>query len=109
MSFTKNPKKELVATFYPHFSLPCDAMLPWVWNHPNMVGWTLFTWIVFDLFMLALKNQPTWLRENNWMSMLIIRDTTYLIKGNTYGIRYKFLVVMLNLCATFMISLVVLK
>src|SRR4051794_29174565 len=78
---------------------------PWVWNHPNMVGWTCFTWIVFDQFALALKTQPPWLRENHWMSMLIILGTAYLRKGNTYGIKYKFLIAMLNLCATFMISL----
>src|SRR4051812_40758389 len=83
--------------------------LPWVWNHPNMEGWTCFTWIVFDQFVLALKTQPTWLRENHWMNMLIICGTAYLRKGNTYGTKYKFLIAMLNLCATFMISLVVLK
>src|SRR3954462_11907869 len=55
--------------------------LPWVWNHPNMEGWTCFTWIVFDQFVLALKTQPTWLRENHWMSMLIIRGAAYLIKN----------------------------
>src|SRR3954462_5229059 len=54
---------------------------PWVWNHPNMVGWTCFTWLVFDPFVLALKTQPTWLRENHWMSMLITRGTAYLRKG----------------------------
>src|ERR1041385_2420558 len=83
--------------------------LQWVWSHPNMVGWTCFTWIVFDQFVLVLKTQPTWLRENHWMIMLIIRGTAYLRKGNTYGIKYKFIIAMLNLCATFMISLSVLK
>src|SRR3954468_19849534 len=81
----------------------------WVQNHPNMVGWTPFTWIIFDLFVLALKTQPTWLRENHWMSMLIIRDTSYLRKGNTYGIKYKILIAMLSLCATFMILLAALE
>src|ERR1044071_95289 len=81
---------------------------PWVMNHPNMVGWTCFTWIVFDQFVLALKTRPTWLSENHWMSMLIIRGTAYLRKGNTYGIKYMFLIAMLNFCATFMILLVVL-
>src|ERR1041385_4855589 len=51
---------------------------PWVWNHPNMVGWACFTWVVFDQFVLALKTQPTWLRENHWVSMLIIHNTAYL-------------------------------
>src|SRR3954462_9872121 len=83
--------------------------LPWVWNHPNMVGWTCFTWFVSNLFVLALKTQLTWLRENHWMSMLIIRDTVYLRKGNTYGIKYKLLIAMMNLCATFMILLAALK
>src|ERR1044071_2900778 len=68
----------------------------------------IFTWIVFDQFVLALKTQPTWLRENHWMSMLIIRGTAYLRKGNIYGIKYMFLIAMLNFCATIMILLVVL-
>src|ERR1041384_2281990 len=79
--------------------------LPWVLNHPNMEGWTCFTWLVFEQFVLALKTQPTWLREDHWMSMLIIRGTAYHRKGNTYGIKYKFLIAMLNLYATFMILL----
>src|SRR3954468_19918498 len=83
--------------------------LPWLWNHPNMVGWTCSTWIVFDQFLLALKTQPTWLRENHWMSLLIIRDTAYLRKGNTYGTKYKLLIVMLSPFATFMILLDALK
>ena len=78
---------------------------PWVLNHPNMEGWTCFTWLVFDQFVLALKTQPTWLREDHLMSMLIIRGTAYLRKGNTYGIKYKFVIAMLNLYATFMILL----
>ena len=78
---------------------------PWVWNHPNMVGWTCFTWLVFDQFVLAIKTQPTWLRENHWMSILITRGIAYLRKGNTNGIKYKFLIAMLNLYATFMILL----
>src|SRR3954470_10633444 len=83
--------------------------LPWVWNHPNMEGWTCFTWIVFDQFVLELKTQPTWLRENHWMSMLIIRDTAYLRKGNTYWIKYILLIAMLSVCATFMILLAVIE
>ena len=79
--------------------------LPWMLNHQNMVGWTCFTWIVFEQFMLALKNQPTWLRENHWVSMLIIRDTAYLSKGNTYGTKYKLLIAMPSPFATFMILL----
>src|ERR1041385_2001376 len=92
------------------FVLLCLVMLssPWVLSHPNMVGWTCFTWIVFDQFVLKLKIQPTWLRENHWMSTLIIRGTAYLRKGNTYGIKYMFLIAMLNFCATIMILLVVL-
>src|SRR4051812_25495762 len=92
---------------YQKYLLPCLLMLslPWVLNHPNMVGWTCFTWIVFGQFVLALKNQPTWLRENHWMSMLIIRGTAYLRKGNTYGTKYKFLIAMLSVYATFMILL----
>src|SRR3954469_14508947 len=82
--------------------------LPWVWNHPNMVGWTCSTWIVFDQFVLALKTQPTCLRENHWMSMLIIRDTACLRKGNTYGTKYKLLIAMLSVYATFIILLDVL-
>src|SRR4051812_5787681 len=83
--------------------------LPWVWNHKNMAGWISFTWIVFDQFVLALKTQLTWLRENHWMSMLIICDTAYLGMGNTYGIKYKLLIAMLNPCAPFMILLVALE
>src|SRR3954467_12845959 len=82
---------------------------PWVRNHPDMVRWTLFTWIVFDQFVLVLKTQPTWLRENHWMSMLIICDTVYLRKGNPYGIKYKLIIAMLNICAIFMIFLAALK
>ena len=41
--------------------------------------------------------------------MLILRGTAYLRKGNTYGIKYKFLIAMLSLCAKFMILIVVLK
>src|SRR4051812_29648602 len=76
---------------YQKYQLPCLLMLslPWVLKHPNMVGWTCFTWIVFDQFVLALKTQLTWLRENHWMSMLIIRGTVYLRNGNTYGTKYK--------------------
>src|SRR3954471_22210993 len=83
--------------------------LPWLWNHPIVEGWTCFTWIIFDQFVLVIKTQPTWLRENHWMSMLIIRGTAYLRKGNTYGSKYKFLIAMLNLCAIFMILLAALK
>src|SRR3954464_8582557 len=83
--------------------------LPWVWNHPNMVGWTCLTWIIFDQFVLALKTQQTWLNESHWMSMLIIRGAAYLRKGNTYGVKYKFLIAMLSVYATFMILLVALK
>src|SRR3954471_17525778 len=83
--------------------------LPWVRNHPNMVGWTFFTWIVFDLFVLALKTEPNWLRKNYWMSMLIIRDTAYLRKGNTYWIKYILLIAMLSVCVTFMILLAALE
>ena len=39
------------------------------------------------------------------MSMLIIRGNVYLRKGNTYGIKYKFLIAMLSVYATFMILL----
>src|SRR4051812_44419467 len=67
-----------------------------------------FTWIVFDQFVLVLKTQLTWLRENHWMSTLIIRDTVYLRKGNTYGTKYKLLIAMLSVYATFMILLDVL-
>ena len=74
-----------------------------------MVGWTLFTWIVFDPYVLVLKTQLAWLRENHWMSMLILRDTAYLRKGNTYGTKYKLLIAMLSLCAKFMILLAALK
>src|ERR1041385_7359458 len=91
----KNQKNQLLSYA---FVFVCLLMLslPWVCNHPNMVGWTCFTWIVFDQFVLALKNQPTWLRENHWMGTLIIWDTAYLIKGNTNGIKYKFLIAMLS-------------
>src|ERR1041384_5936931 len=82
---------------------------PWVWSHPNMVGWTCFTWIIFDQFVLALKTEPTWLRENHWMGMLIIRDTAYLKKGNTYWIKYMLLISMLSVCDTFMILLAALE
>src|SRR3954467_983211 len=78
---------------------------PWVMNHPNMVGWTCFTWIVFDQFVLALKTRPTWLRENHWMSMLIICGTAYLRKGHTFGTKYKLLIAMLSVYATFIILL----
>ena len=61
-SYMKNVKKYLLP-----FVFVCLLMLslPWVWNHPNMEGWTCFTWIVFDQFVLALKTQPTWLREKS--------------------------------------------
>ena len=55
----------------------------------------------------VLKTQPTWLRENHWMSMLITRGTAYLRKGNAYGIKYKFPIAMLNFYATFIILLLV--
>src|SRR4051812_47181004 len=74
-----------------------------------MAGWTLFTWIVFDLFFLALKTQLTWLRENHWISILTLCDTAYLIKGSTYGLKYNILIAMLSPCATFMILLAALK
>src|SRR3954465_8143289 len=92
---------------YQKYLLPCLLMLSlrWVLNHPNIVGWTCFTWLVFDQFVLALKTQPTWLRENHCMTMLITCGTAYLRKGNTYGIKYKFHIAMLNLYATFMILL----
>src|SRR4051812_46714489 len=92
---------------YQKYLLPCLLMLslPWVLNHPNMVGWTCFTWLVFDQFVLAIKTQPIWLRENHWMSMLITRGTAYLRKGNTYGTKYKLLIAMLSVYATFMILL----
>ena len=67
------------------------------------------TWIVFGLIVLVLKTQLAWLRKNHWMSMLILCGTTYLRKGNTYGIKYRFLIAMLSLCATFMILLAALE
>ena len=47
--------------------------------------------------------------ENHWMSMLILRVTAYLRKGNSYGIKSELLIAMLSLCAKFMILLAALR
>src|ERR1041385_3938046 len=60
--------KKLLLPFVFVFLCLLMLSLPWVWNHLNMVGWTLFTWIVFDLSVVGLKTQPSWLSENNWMT-----------------------------------------
>ena len=51
------------------------------------------------------KNPTDLVEENHWMSMLITCGTAYIRKGNTYGIKYKSLIAMLNRCATFMVLL----
>src|SRR3954463_4201627 len=39
---------------YKKYLLPFLLMLslPWVLNHQNMEGWTCFTWLIFDQFVL---------------------------------------------------------
>ena len=59
----------------------------WLKNHSKSITLLkLFSWIIFDPFVLVLKPQLAQLRENHQMSMLILCDTAYLKKGNFYGI-----------------------
>src|SRR3954469_19026393 len=95
----EKPKK-LVATFCLCLSLPTDAIFTMGVEPPKYGRMDKFHLDRLGSICAHAKSQPTWLRENHWMSMLIIRDTAYLKKGNTYGTKYKLLIAMLSVYAT---------
>ena len=69
----------------------------------------LFTWIIFDPYVLVLKPQLAQLSANLQMSMLVMCDTVYLKKGNYYGVKFNVCNDMLGIYVNYMILLVVLK
>src|SRR4051812_9190827 len=107
VSYMKKQKK-IVATFRLCLSLPTNAIFTMGVEPPKYGRMDTFHLDRLRSICARAKTQPTWLRENHWMSTLIICETTYLRKGITYGIKYKFLIAMLSVYATFMILLVVL-